>query len=61
MLADARPPRRLGSMKNINNTDHFLLARDEMSASRGASTLELAGLILAVVSVVGLAALLVQS
>lgn len=48
-------------MKNINKTDHFLLAHDDMATSRGASTLELAALILAVISVVGLAAMLVQS
>jgi hypothetical protein len=48
-------------MKNINRTDHFLLAQDDRGNSRGASTLELAALILGVVSVVGLAALLVQS
>ena len=45
-------------MKNINNTDHFLLAREEIANSRGASTLELAGLTLAVISVVATAALL---
>ena len=46
-------------MKNINKTDHFLLARDEIAGSDGASTLELAGLTLAVVSVFAVAALLV--
>ena len=48
-------------MKNINRTDHFLLAQDDRKHSRGTSTLELALLVLSAVCVVGLAALLVQS
>lgn len=51
--------RTLGSMKNINNTDHFLLAQDDITSSRGASTLELVALTLAVISVVAAAALLI--
>jgi hypothetical protein len=51
----------LTDMKNINRTDHFLLAQDDRAHSRGTSTLEIAVLILSVACVVGLAALLVQS
>jgi hypothetical protein len=48
-------------MRNLNRTDHFLLAQDDRANSRSASTLELAVMILGVAGVVGLAALLVQS
>jgi hypothetical protein len=48
-------------MKNINRTNHFLLAQDDKPDSRGTSSLEMAALILSVACVVGLAVLLVQS
>lgn len=46
-------------MKNINNTDYFLLAHDDLEQNRSASTPELVGLTLAVIAVVAAAALLI--
>ena len=43
---------------NINNTDHFLLAPREEKRSRGASSLEVALIILGVIAVIGLSSLL---
>ncbi len=46
-------------MKNINTTDHFLLAQEDVVRSRAASTFELAGLTLAVVAGIAMGALLI--
>lgn len=44
---------------NINKTDHFLLAaRGEKKRRRGASSLELALIILGIISVIGLSSLM---
>lgn len=44
---------------NINKTDHFLLAATREETRRSASTLELAGLTVAVISVIALSGLLI--
>lgn len=44
---------------NINKTDHFLLAAAREEPKRRASTLELASLTVAVVSVIALSGLLI--
>lgn len=43
---------------NINNTDHFLLASQEEKRSGGASPLELALIVIGVISILGLGSLL---
>ena len=44
---------------NINKTDHFLLAAPREEPKRSATTLELAGLTMAAVTVIALSSLLI--
>ena len=44
---------------NINNTDHYLLAATGKKSKRSASTMELASITVAIVSVIALSGLLI--